>query len=139
MAELDILLNLSSFAESFGRTVAEAMAAHRPVVAYEWGALPELVQHGKTGFLVPFGDTAKVADYVRQLCHDNTLIQQMGDAGFAFIADKFSHEALFQHLKVAIDEIENSSYWANLAKTELRPVAQNQSLLLSLFSTHWGR
>ena len=36
MAELNVLLNLSSFAESFGRTVAEGLVARRPVIAYEW-------------------------------------------------------------------------------------------------------
>jgi Glycosyltransferase len=38
MAEANVVLNLSHFAESFGRTVAEAMAARRPVIAYNWGA-----------------------------------------------------------------------------------------------------
>jgi Glycosyltransferase len=39
MAEANVVLNLSHFAESFGRTVAEAMAARRPVIAYNWGVL----------------------------------------------------------------------------------------------------
>jgi hypothetical protein len=42
LARADIVLNLSNFEETFGRTVLEAMAAGRPVVAYNWGALPEL-------------------------------------------------------------------------------------------------
>ena len=38
--DLNFVINLSRFAESFGRTVAEAMVARRPVVAYRYGALP---------------------------------------------------------------------------------------------------
>ncbi len=130
MAELNVLLNLSSFAESFGRTVAEAMAAHRPVIAYEWGALPELVQHGKTGFMAPFGDTAKIASYLRQLCLDKSSIQQMGETGFKFVTEKFSQEALFQHLKVAMDAIQCSSYWNKLSENELRLRACNQVTII---------
>jgi GT2 family glycosyltransferase/glycosyltransferase involved in cell wall biosynthesis len=125
IAELNVLLNLSWFAESFGRTVAEAMAARRPVIAYEWGALPELVQHGKTGFMAPFGETEKIAGYVRQLCQDKALIQRMGEAGLAFIKDGFSHEALYQHLHRAMGKIRQSPQWQRLQAAEVKNSAQN--------------
>ena len=79
MAEADIVLNLSHFQESFGRTVLEAMAARRPTIVYEWGALPELVVHGHTGFVVPFRDIAAVADRVRELCGDRARLRKMGE------------------------------------------------------------
>lgn len=125
MTELNVLLNLSSFAESFGRTVAEAMASKRPVIAYEWGALPELVQHGNTGFLAPFGDTAKVAAYVRQFCLNKAMIRSMGAAAHARVADRFSYEVLFDHLRTAIADIQKSAYWGILEKTELQDMEQN--------------
>ena len=60
--DLNIVLNLSHFAESFGRTVAEAMAARCAVIAYRYGALPELIDDGETGFLTPFRDLSAVFD-----------------------------------------------------------------------------
>lgn len=81
MANLDVVVNLSHFQESFGRTVLEAMAAARPVVAYDWGALPELVEHGKTGFLAPLGDVQRVAQWVVILANDPKLLAAMGHAG----------------------------------------------------------
>ena len=81
LANLDIVVNLSRFQESFGRTVLEAMAAARPVVAYEWGALPELVAHGKTGFLAPLGDVQRVAQWIETLANDPALLVSMGNAG----------------------------------------------------------
>jgi len=83
LAQLDVVVNLSHFQESFGRTVLEAMAAGRPVVAYHWGALPELVAEGETGFLVPKGDVAAVARRLRQLAADPALRHRMGEAGRA--------------------------------------------------------
>lgn len=64
MAELDLVLSLSHFQESFGRTVLEAMTAGRPAIVYDHGAPPELVVPGKTGHVVPFGDTEAVAAHV---------------------------------------------------------------------------
>src|SRR5690606_31256138 len=46
------LLHPIYFEEPFGLSVAEAMLCGTPVIAYRRGAMPELIQHGKTGFLV---------------------------------------------------------------------------------------
>ena len=46
------LLHPISFEEPFGLSVAEAMLCGTPVIAYQRGSMPELIKHGKTGFLV---------------------------------------------------------------------------------------
>jgi len=46
------LLHLIGFDEPFGLSVVEAMACGTPVIAYRRGSMPELIEHGKTGFLV---------------------------------------------------------------------------------------
>ncbi|WP_427028335.1 glycosyltransferase [Halomonas sp. H2] len=81
LAQLDIVVNLSRFQESFGRTVLEAMAAARPVVAYDWGALGELVVEGETGFLVPVGDTLVAAQQVAKLASAPEQCRVFGQAG----------------------------------------------------------
>ena len=57
--QVNVVVSFSLVPESFGRTIAEAMAARRPVIAYRWGAAPELVRHGIDGFLVPSLDSRK--------------------------------------------------------------------------------
>ncbi|MGP9765421.1 glycosyltransferase [Halomonas sp. AOP13-D3-9] len=80
LAQLDIVVNLSRFQESFGRTVLEAMAAGRPVVAYNWGALNELVLEGETGFLVPFGQPLAAAQQVAKLAVSPAYCRRLGQA-----------------------------------------------------------
>lgn len=78
---LDILLNLSHFQESFGRTVAEAMLAGKPVICYRWGALSELVENGRNGFLVHFGDIEGVVTRLKYLCAHQQIIEELGYQG----------------------------------------------------------
>jgi glycosyltransferase involved in cell wall biosynthesis/GT2 family glycosyltransferase len=79
----NIVLNLSHFQESFGRTVLEAMAARRPVIGYKWGALPELISDGVNGYLVDFCDVEAVAKKLCHLCGDLKKIRVFGEEGRA--------------------------------------------------------
>ena len=115
MRGINILLNLSLFGESFGRTVAEAMAAARPVVAYHWGALPELVDDGETGFLVPYRDLDAVVEALETLCADPARIAAMGEKGRAKVTAQFSQD----RLRVAVAE----AYATMLAPTASKDAA----------------
>jgi glycosyltransferase involved in cell wall biosynthesis len=60
-----VLLHPIAFAEPFGLSVVEAMACGTPVIAFERGSMPELIDHGQNGFLV---DTVQAAvDAVAQI------------------------------------------------------------------------
>lgn len=101
VAELDVVLNLSSFQESFGRTVLEAMTGSRAVVAYDWGALGELVDDGRTGFLVPYRDVAAVAARIAELASDPGRVLAMGTAGRERAASGFTIRQLAGRLAEA--------------------------------------
>lgn len=71
---IDILLSLSHFAESFGRTVLEALAAGRPVIAYDRGTPPSLI--GTTGagrVVAPDSPKAVVAALAELLAESGTI------------------------------------------------------------------
>ncbi|MCH4564683.1 glycosyltransferase [Halomonas sp. EGI 63088] len=108
LAELDVVVNLSRFQESFGRTVLEAMTAARPVVAYAWGALPELVEHEVTGWLVPFGDHAAAARAVSGLLLDHALVRKMGAAGRQRAMESYGARAFAEALCAAY-----APWWPN--------------------------
>ena len=105
LAQADVVLNLSQFQESFGRTVLEAMAAARPVVCYAWGALPELVVDGQTGFLVPFRDVAAVAERVLCLARDSNLRERMGKAARNRAASHYTLEPMVKRLADALRSV----------------------------------
>ncbi len=81
LIQLDILLNLSHFQESFGRTVAEAMLAGKPVIGYRWGALPDLINNGNNGFLVHLGDIEGIVQRLAYLCRQPELMEELGFNG----------------------------------------------------------
>ena len=67
----------SLWAEAFGLTVVEAMAAGVPLVASRTGGIPELVEEGRTGLLVPPGDARALADAIRHLLDHPSLRASM--------------------------------------------------------------
>ncbi len=60
----DVVVSASLKPEPFGRSVIEAQAMGRPVVAFDHGGAAETVQHRRTGLLVPPGDVAGLADAI---------------------------------------------------------------------------
>ncbi|WP_175345301.1 glycosyltransferase [Bradyrhizobium sp. ORS 375] len=88
--QVNVVLNFSHFAESFGRTVLEAMAARRPVIGYHWGALPELIDHGKSGYLVDFKQYAEALPHVEKLCRNPQLIRELGERGREIAVTRFA-------------------------------------------------
>lgn len=101
LQQTDIVLNLSHFQESFGRTVAEAMAAGRVVIAYRWGALPELIQHGENGFLVPFADIDGVILLIRQLLEQPQRLLQVANAARRYAEQEFTGQHFSRQLAAA--------------------------------------
>ncbi len=69
--------------ESFGMVALEAMASGAPVIASDVGGLSTLVRDGRTGFLVPYGDPAALADALWPLLEDDALRDAMGAQGVA--------------------------------------------------------
>ncbi|MFJ6660376.1 glycosyltransferase family 4 protein [Streptomyces sp. NPDC091377] len=83
-ASLDVFAHTGPF-ETFCQTVQEAMAAGVPVVAPAAGGPLDLVDHGRTGFLVPPRDSDAVRDAVRALTADPALRAAFGTAARATV------------------------------------------------------
>ena len=67
--------------ETFGRTIIEAWAHRKPVVAYAAGAPAQLIEHDKDGLLVPEGDTEALAGALHRLVSSAELCRRLGEAG----------------------------------------------------------
>jgi hypothetical protein len=67
------------------------MAVGCPVVATAVGGIPELVQHGVNGLLVPPGDPAALAAAIRTLPTEPARAREMAEQGGALVRSRFSH------------------------------------------------
>ncbi|HEV7364426.1 MAG TPA: glycosyltransferase [Gemmatimonadales bacterium] len=72
---------IPSLEEGFGIPAAEAMGCEVAVVASDAGGLPEVVENGVTGLVVPRGDSAALADAIGSLLADPERRRTMGQAG----------------------------------------------------------
>ncbi len=102
---VDVVVSLSSVPESFGRTILEAMAGGRPVVAFSIGAVTELVEHLKNGFLVAPGDRADALRALTWLANNRDEAVAMGKAGRDRASLSFSKEVYTRNLGMIYDHI----------------------------------
>lgn len=92
-----ILIN-PSFSESFGMSLAEGMAMEIPVIGANIGGMVNVVESGKTGFLVEPGNPTDLAKVVIHLLSDETLRTSMGKAGRQRVLEKFSWDKITENL-----------------------------------------
>jgi len=88
-------LVLSSAWEGMPNVVLEAMAAARPVVATSVGAVPEVVDDGMAGLLVPPRDSEQLAKAMeRMMDFPEETRQALGQAGHERVRTEFSRDAV---------------------------------------------
>jgi colanic acid/amylovoran biosynthesis glycosyltransferase len=96
-------------AEGLPNVVLEAMACAIPVIGSQAGGIPEAVEHGRTGFLVPQADPRAIADAVGRLLGDSALRRRMGDAARAAATARFSAIAQSSLLEDALLAVSDRS------------------------------
>jgi N-acetyl-alpha-D-glucosaminyl L-malate synthase BshA len=88
------LFLLPSEQESFGLAALEAMACEVPVVASNVGGLPEVIQHGVTGFLHPVGEIDAMAESGMALLTDRVLHRRITQAALQVVRERFCAERI---------------------------------------------
>ena len=78
--------------EAFGLVVLEAQWAGLPVVAFNSGGVPEAIDDGKTGVLVPEGNASGFAEALSDLIKDQDKLKKMSDAAPAFVKENFDNK-----------------------------------------------
>ena len=81
-------------AESFGRTLAEAMACAVPVISTRSGSIPEIVHHGVSGILVPWGNVGALAGAVSELLDQPRVADEMGREGRRRVEERFAWDVV---------------------------------------------
>jgi glycosyltransferase involved in cell wall biosynthesis len=94
---MDCLAHLSS-REALSRALPQALAAGKPVVAYDFDGADEVCLEGQTGFLVRTGEVQTVAARLLQLAKDPALRKRLGLRGQEFVQDQFRVERMVEEL-----------------------------------------
>ena len=94
---MDILVHLSR-REGLPRALPQALAAAKPVVAYDCDGAAEVCVHGQTGYLVRPGDQAALAHYLLQLATDPQSRQDLGCHGQRLVQDLFTEHRMIESL-----------------------------------------
>ena len=90
---MDCLAHLS-YREALSRALPQALAAGKPVVAYDFDGADEVCLENETGFIVHTGDMDAAAQRLLQLANDAALREKFGRAGTAFVRENFSVEKM---------------------------------------------
>jgi glycosyltransferase involved in cell wall biosynthesis len=102
-AALDVAV-LPSYREAQGLTVLEAMALGRPVVASNVGGIPEMIDDGVTGLLVPPHDAPALAAAIVRLLADHPFADRLARAGHDVVHDRFCVERMVRDIEAIYEE-----------------------------------
>ena len=100
---------LASTREGMPLAILEAMAASKPVVATAVGSIPCVVQHGKTGLLVPSGSAEEFEAALELLVSDTQKRQEFGASGYQLIEAHYSIDRTVDRYRTEFEAVLNRS------------------------------
>jgi glycosyltransferase involved in cell wall biosynthesis len=99
------LTALPSEYEAFGLVLLESLAAGTPVVASRVGGIPEFVEDGRAGLLVPPRSPAALAEAIGRVWSDRDLARRLGEYGRDRVVPRYRWDALVDRLDVLYEEV----------------------------------
>jgi glycosyltransferase involved in cell wall biosynthesis len=102
---LKIVLHTSIKPEPFGRVLIEAMSLSKPLIAANDGAIPEIIEHEKSGLTFTPGDHKNLAELVIKLLQNKQYAESLGKGGYKRLLDKFHINVNIQKTQLLYDKI----------------------------------
>jgi glycosyltransferase involved in cell wall biosynthesis len=99
MHAFDTFVLPSTGNEGVPQALVQAMACGLPVITTAVGAIPEAVQGGETGLIVPTENSEALADAIHQLLTDPALARRLADAGHRHVRERFSASAMLDAME----------------------------------------
>jgi glycosyltransferase involved in cell wall biosynthesis len=96
---------LPSRGEGFGLVILEAMAHAKPVIGGAHGGIPDIVEDGVTGLLVPHGDVERLGQALESLFNNPNMAREMGANGRDRLAKTFSFAQFQSHLTQILNHV----------------------------------
>ncbi len=99
------LMVMPSRSESFGVAILEAAACGRATLASGVGGVPEVIVEGRTGMMVPPGDSQALADRIVHLAENRDELKRMGLLAHQFVRDKFAWDKSLDMMASLYDRV----------------------------------
>ena len=97
--EAQLVVVPSRWPEPFGMVGLESMNWGRPVIGFDIGGIPDWLEHGVTGWLVPPADVSALRQALQHLLSQPELCQQLGRQGQERVQQRFAFEAMVDELQ----------------------------------------
>jgi glycosyltransferase involved in cell wall biosynthesis len=96
---------MSSETEGLGTSILDAMACAKPVIGTRAGGIPEVVDDGVTGFVIPTHDPKAMAKAIVRLLRDPDIAGRMGEAGLRRVRERFTVERMVAETRKVYERV----------------------------------
>jgi glycosyltransferase involved in cell wall biosynthesis len=96
---------MTSRVESFGIVYLEAWFYKKPIIAAFTESTSKIITDGHNGFLTPFGDVHFLAEYIAGLLDNPSLAQQLGEAGYVEVVNKYTWAHQFPKMEKVVENL----------------------------------
>lgn len=103
LAAADVFV-LASRTDSFGIVFLEAWLNGCPVIAADAGGVPDVVQHGECGLIVPFADPTALSKAIKLLLTDPALASRLAENGARRTIERYTWDSVYQRVAVAFQQ-----------------------------------
>lgn len=104
LASVEVLA-MPSRVDAFGIAYLEAWVNRKPVIGAWAGGVPEVIEEGEDGLLVPFGDVSRLADSLTTLLTDRVLARRLGERGYEKVLRRHTWDMAYQRIKAIYREL----------------------------------
>ncbi|MBA2173897.1 N-acetyl-alpha-D-glucosaminyl L-malate synthase BshA [Halobacillus locisalis] len=96
---------LPSEKESFGLVLLEAMACGVPCIGTNIGGIPEVIDHGETGYIAELGNVEQMAYYATRMLGDDTVMHEMSQKARAVVQEKFASTTILEQYEALYEQV----------------------------------
>jgi glycosyltransferase involved in cell wall biosynthesis len=124
LRELDIAV-LCSRSEGMSNAILEYMAAGKAIIATAVGGNVQLLEHERSGLLVPPGDPQRLAEAMRRLLNDRGLSLRLAQAARKRVEERYSRQAMVRRFETFYHDL----LWGSDFPGDLQPSSNASSLI----------